>query len=332
MSGAVYELLQRHPHLLTPSTLIIGAEAELPGGFASQMKASGSRLLTWDQLTANSFRPLGDKVSLTVPQPADVAGAETVVLLWPKSKPLALNLIELIANQTTHCWVIGANDAGGKSIGKAVAALCDSAEKTDSARHCNLWHLSLKPATGFNWLKHARSFHFAGQDYLTLPGVFNHGSLDTGTSILLEHVPAPRHGRLLDLGCGSGVIGLSMKKEAPSLKVTLADIDAFALRSVQLNSTRLGLEAEIVSSDGLAGVTGRFDYIMTNPPFHQGKETNYSFARNLFAAARQHLTSDGQIWLIANRHLPYEDWAREYFADAQVMVQEQGFKLLCIQG
>ena len=332
MSGAVYELLLRHPQLAGPETLIIGAESSVPAGWLALLKNSGCRFLTWDLLTARAHQALGDKLSCGLPQVRDLAGAKSVILLWPKAKPLALTLVELIANHASECWIVGANDAGGKSIGKALETLAGSAEKTDSARHCSLWQVQLNKAEGFNWLKHARSFSFNSQSYLTLPGVFNHGALDTGTAVLLEHVPAPRHGRLLDLGCGSGVIGLSMKKEAPSLKVTLADIDYFATQSVQLNSARMGLEAEVLNSDGLKDISGRFDYIMTNPPFHQGKETNYSFARDLFSSARQHLTSDGQIWLIANRHLPYEDWALEYFAEARVMVQEKGFKLLCIQG
>lgn len=330
MSGAVYELLQRHPQLLSTNTLIIGAEADLPAGWLSLIRDSGCRLLTWDLLTAQAHQALNDKVTFAVPQSSDISDATCVILLWPKAKPLAQAMIELIANSQSECWVVGANDAGGKSIGKALPALTDSAEKTDSARHCSLWYLQLKAASGFNWLRHGKSFNHGGQSYLTLPGVFNHGSLDAGTAVLLEHVPAPRHGRLLDLGCGSGVIGLSMKQEQPALKVTLADIDAFAVRSAQLNSTRMNAAADILSSDGLNQIDGRFDFIFTNPPFHHGKETNYSFARNLFSAARQHLTSDGQIWLVANRHLPYEDWAREYFRDAQVMVQASGFKLLCI--
>jgi 16S rRNA (guanine1207-N2)-methyltransferase len=127
------------------------------------------------------------------------------------------------------------------------------------------------------------------------------------------------------------VIGLSFKKRNPSLEVVLADVDAFALRSAQLNSLRLALPAEILNSDGLASIEGRFDFIISNPPFHQGKNTDYQFARRLFIEAKQHLVKDGQLWLIANRHLGYEEWAQEAFDQVDVMVQEKGFKLICAQ-
>ena len=331
MSGEVCELLMRHPDLFDEHTLLIGVEAGQPAGWSDLITRSGTRILTWDWLTAQAWQTLAERCTFGVPQAAQLQDVRRVILLWSKSKPLSLALLELIAGSQPECWVAGANDAGGKSIGKACAALTASAEKTDSARHCSLWHLDLKPGGDFNWLKQARSFQFAGQAYLTLPGVFNHGTLDAGTALLLEHLPAPAHGRLLDLGCGSGVIGLSMKAREPALQVTLADVDAFAVRSSQLNSMRLNLEADIRPSDCLQNIDGRFDYIISNPPFHQGKETNYRFARQLFLQGRQHLTADGQIWIVANRHLPYEEWAREAFREADVMAQENGFKLICIR-
>ena len=331
MSGAVYELLLRHPHLFDEQTLVIGAGAELAAGWPDLLKNSGSQLLTWDLLTARAYQAAGAQCRFALPQPDDLARAGRVILLWPKAKALALALTGLIASRRTQCWIAGANDAGGKSVGKACQALASSTEKTDSARHCSLWQLTLNSSTGFNWLKQAASFPYDGQSYMTLPGVFSHGTLDQGTALLLEHVPAPAHGRLLDLGCGSGVIGLSMKAREPALDVTLADIDAFAIRSSQLNSARLNLPADILASDGLADISGSFDYIFSNPPFHLGKDTNYSFARNLFRQGRQHLTMGGQLWIVANRHLPYEEWAQEEFADVQILAQENGFKLLCIQ-
>ena len=106
-------------------------------------------------------------------------------------------------------------------------------------------------------------------------------------------------------------------------------VDAFALQSARLNSMRLQLPAEVLASDGLSQVEGEFDYIFTNPPFHQGKETDYQFARQMFSQAKQHLTQDGQLWLVANIHLSYEDWANEHFSNVEVMAQEKGFKLIC---
>lgn len=331
MSSNLYELLQRHPHLLNSNTLVLGAAAELPPTWQESVRTQGLQILSWDLQTCQSYAPLSaPQITHALPDSQHLTADKSIILLWPKAKPLALALLSKIAEQHSNCYVVGTNDAGGKSIHKAAHELIHSATKLDSARHCSLWQLELKPQASTNWLKLAKSFNYLNHAYLTLPGVFNHGALDTGTAVLLEYLPAPREGKLLDLGCGSGVIGLSMKAREPSLEVVLADVDALALQSTGLNAARLGLDVEIVASNGLNQIDGRFDYIVTNPPFHQGKDTNYSFAKTLFMQAKQHLSTDGQLWLVANRHLNYEDWAREHFASVQIMAQEQGFKLLCL--
>ena len=330
--SAVYDLLLRHIDLLTPKTTVLGSAKDFSGEWLSVVKKNELQINTWDWLTAQAYQGHIDNKLITFGLPTtDQLQDRTVILLWPKAKPFAQALIQLIATTAKRCYVVAANDAGGKSIGSACKEFSSSTTKLDSARHCSLWSIDLTPVTKFNWLAMGRSFKWDAADYLTLPGVFSHGSLDSGTSVLLEHLPAPAHGRLLDLGCGSGVIGLSLKKRSPSLEVVLTDVDAFALRSAQLNSMRLALPVEILHSDGLTAIDGRFDFIITNPPFHQGKNTDYQFAQNLFKQAKQHLVKDGQLWLIANRHLGYEEWAQEAFDHVEVMVQEKGFKLICAQ-
>ncbi|MBN57770.1 class I SAM-dependent methyltransferase [Thalassolituus sp.] len=327
----VYELLQRHPMLLTANTTIIGSEAHLPAGWAEHAAEHKVQVITADWLTAQAYQ--ADKetplVQFGVPDVAGLAG-RLVIVLWPKAKAAGQALVSMLSQQVDNCYVVAANDAGGKSIGNALKDFASESTKMDSARHCSLWNIRLNKSEGTaNWLRFASSFQAGELSFMTLPGVFGHGKLDKGTALLLEHVPAPAHGKLLDLGCGSGVIGLTMKSRSPALDITLTDVDAMALRSAELNSARLGLSAETIASDGLARVDGRFDYIFSNPPFHQGKRTDYEFALRLFRDAKRHMTRDGQLWIVANRHLAYEEWASEAFRSAEVMVQSNGFKLIC---
>ena len=326
-----YQALLRHPDLLGPDTCVLGAGDDFPGDWTALIRESGAQIHSWDWLTCEAYRRAGIEATFGLPQETALEG-KMVVLLWPKSKVLAQALLARLQGLAIRVVAVAANDAGGKSIGKAAADYTTSAVKTDTARHCAIWELMLKPATDdFNWLRLAKSFSYEERAFMTLPGVFSHGQLDTATSVLLEHIPAPAKGRILDLATGSGVIGLTYKIRNPDLDITLSDTDAFALRSCELNSVRLQAPAAILASDGLKQVEGKFDYILTNPPFHQGKDTDYRFAMELFRHAREHLVRDGQLWVVANRHLAYEEWAKEAFAQVEVMTQEQGFKLICLQ-
>lgn len=334
MNQAPYQLLCRHEDLHTANTLILTAESDFDPQWVSLARESGLRLHTWNwRCYQNAVNALGeDKVSFGVPENELPENTERVILVWPKSKVLAIALAELLARTPGHrylpeLWVVGSNDAGGKSINSALKEVADC-EKHDSARRCSLWSCLLKPAEqAFNWLKLAKPTQYKDQSFLSLPGVFSQGSLDVGTELLLQTLPLEKvKGRVLDLGCGCGVIGLTASNS--NCELTMADVDAMALRSAALNSARQGVEATIIPSDGLAEAKGRFNYIITNPPFHTGKETDYSVVETLFRQARDKLTQYGEVWLVANRHLPYEELAAGHFSEQEEMASAKGFKII----
>lgn len=327
MSSAPYELLKRHPQLLNHQTLTLTAEPRIPGDWLAASRLAGSRIHSWDWMTIQAAGL--DTAHFGVPDASILEDIEQVILIWPKSKPLGLALINMIIGSGRTCFAVAANDAGGKSIGKNCKDIA-SAVRLDSARHCTLWQLkppSEKTTADFNWIKQARAFQYADISLMTLPGVFSHGSLDIGTDVLLRHLPELK-GDLLDIGCGSGVIGITRKLAIPSLNLTMVDTDAFALRSTALNCTRLGIEARILPSDGFSAIKGRFDHIISNPPFHTGKETDYRFAELLLNDCASHLKRNGHLWLVANRHLPYEEQAMSHFGKVEVVCQEAGFKII----
>ncbi|GGY48303.1 ribosomal RNA small subunit methyltransferase C [Bacterioplanes sanyensis] len=328
--SAEQQLLLRHDSWQRQDALIVCGHQSVEPEFAAILREHNVPLLSWDLPTQQRFQQQHVDARHAIPDPSQLQ-AHTLILMWPKSKALATALLHCLAAMAVpaqQVFAVAANDAGGKSIGSCASKAGHSAEKIDSARRCSLWQLTLQPNADFNWLRHASSFSAEQQSFMALPGVFSFDRLDRGTAVLLEHLPAPEHGRVLDLGCGAGVIGLTFKRRSPGLELTLSDVDALALRSAELNSLRQQLPVRLQASDGLNAIQGRYDYIVCNPPFHQGKDTDYQFAQRLFADAPQHLTQDGQLWLIANRHLPYEEWAQQHFARVEVMVQSDGFKLL----
>ncbi|NLA33647.1 MAG: peptide chain release factor N(5)-glutamine methyltransferase [Tenericutes bacterium] len=80
-------------------------------------------------------------------------------------------------------------------------------------------------------------------------------------------------GELIDLGCGSGVIGLTIKKECPKINVTLLDISEDALKIARLNKQQLNVKANIIKGDMLDNITSKYDIIVSNPPYIRLNET-----------------------------------------------------------
>jgi 16S rRNA (guanine1207-N2)-methyltransferase len=169
----------------------------------------------------------------------------------------------------------------------------------------------------------------------TAPGVFSARKLDAGSELLLAslagfvgHKP-PR--RIVDLGCGAGVLGLSAATLWPEAEVLLVDADARAVRCATANAERLGLadRCRVAWWDAReAPLEGRFDLALSNPPFHhRGPEVDLGPALALFASLEGWLKPGGRALLVANRTLPYE---RPLTAIGQLEVVDtaRGYKLL----
>jgi 16S rRNA (guanine1207-N2)-methyltransferase len=137
-----------------------------------------------------------------------------------------------------------------------------------------------------------------GRDYefLTDSGVFSRGHVDYGSRLLVESLPAVS-GRMLDIGCGYGFIGLAVKLMNPAARVVLCDVNLRALALARENAARLSLDVEILESDGYAAVEGTFDAIVTNPPVRAGKRVYYPW----FDGAPERLNPGGALYVVLQR-------------------------------
>jgi 16S rRNA (guanine1207-N2)-methyltransferase len=162
-------------------------------------------------------------------------------------------------------------------------------------------------------------------------GVFARGALDDGTQMLIEAIELkPDDRSILDLGCGSGVIGLVLAKLAPWAQLDLVDSNLTAVALAQENAQRNGLErVNILASDGFQALQGkRYDVIAVNPPFHVGKHQTIGLARTFIATAVNALSNQGRLYLVANRFLPYEQAMRDAFGNVSEIAGDRRYKVL----
>ncbi|GBF05357.1 rRNA (guanine-N(2)-)-methyltransferase [Deinococcus aerius] len=161
-----------------------------------------------------------------------------------------------------------------------------------------------------------------------LPGVFSAARPDKATSILLGTLESLDLSgkRVLDLGCGTGLIGAWAARRGA--EVTLVDGDLQSVRSARATLAANGLTGEVLHSDVDAALGDRtFDAILTNPPFHVGRGVVLDVAREFIAAAGRRLNPGGTLSLVANEPLPYEA-AMGGIGPARELRREGGFKVL----
>ena len=168
--------------------------------------------------------------------------------------------------------------------------------------------------------------------FRTDAGVFSRGEVDTGTRVLLEALPERMNGEILDLGCGWGVIGISVAKTWPETRVTLADVNTRALELSRENAKRNRADVICAESDGLSAFSGKvFDAVITNPPIRAGKQVIYK----MFADAAEHLAPEGALYLVIRKQQGAESCIRylqTIYACVEKLDRSGGFWVLRASG
>ena len=99
---------------------------------------------------------------------------------------------------------------------------------------------------------------------------------------------------------------------------------ASARASLDLN----GVEGALLASDGASELEGRFDWIISNPPFHRGVDHDLDIAADFYRRAGTFLAENGRIRVVFNRHLPYEAWLREAFGRVERLSADRSFTVM----
>lgn len=177
----------------------------------------------------------------------------------------------------------------------------------------------------------------AGGRFLSRPGVFAWDRIDPASALLAEHFPADLGGHAADLGAGFGYLSVELLERCPGIRqLDVYEADRRALELARTNLDPMtaqrtpALVADYQWHDVSAGVgDARYDVIVTNPPFHtRGGIDRPDIGRSFIAVAARALKPGGQLWLVANRHLPYESVLDESFGSVRIVAQRDGFKVV----
>ncbi len=328
------EVILRQQHLLTGRVLIVNAQAD---GLSQQL-AQQCQIQHWTwhagDLAALQQHDLNVHFGVEM-QSLDV---DQVILFIPKSKTLLAYLLHHLASKLQagcECYVVGEKKGGIESAAKLLKAYGKTV-KLDSARHCQLWQLSLEKTVDAkpleDWvIRYEIEYDSQKRTICALPGVFSQKHLDIGTAVLLPFLAQVRGKRIADFGCGAGVISLCMALQRPNTLLYALDVDAFALASTELTLQANAIVADryqLCAITGIADAPHELDAIVSNPPFHQGIHTHYSATEDLCRESAQHLKSHGQLLIVANRFLQYEPIIQQHFRLMHSLCEQQGFKIL----
>ena len=133
---------------------------------------------------------------------------------------------------------------------------------------------------------------------LTDNGVFSKGGVDFGSSLMLKQIDPVGKKKILDVGCGYGVIGISLALTEPNAHVTMVDVNERAMNLSRQNASNNGATNVLVKeSFAYQNVDDMYDLIVTNPPIRAGKKVVHEILEGSF----EHLTDDGDLFVVIQK-------------------------------
>ena len=174
------------------------------------------------------------------------------------------------------------------------------------------------------------TFRFLDRLYIftTDNGVFSKTGVDYGSYVLLKAISKEElHGKILDMGCGYGTLGIITKSLFPSSEITMADINPRAVELTQLNCNLNQVECTVLVSDGYAEINGQYHFIITNPPIRTGKKVIYK----MFEDAYCHLLVGGSIYAVIRKQQGAESAKKKFaeiFGNCEVISKDRGYYIL----
>jgi 16S rRNA (guanine1207-N2)-methyltransferase len=170
-----------------------------------------------------------------------------------------------------------------------------------------------------------------GQDFkiYSAGGIFSVKELDNGSEILIKYADLTAlkaDSKVLDLGCGYGVVGLTLLKENPDLNMTFSDVNERALKVTRMSLKIYNLRGLTTKSDVFSNLPENYDLVLTNPPYAAGRVVCFSFITQSF----EHLNVGGSLQLVCRRRKGgdvLEAKMKEIFGNVEVIGQGGGFRL-----
>ena len=312
-----------------------------PGATLFLRARAGAALDSWRSrgiACEQSFKPWADALAASAQRVVHAQSGhfQCVLVLAPRQRTESRALLARAVSQAMSGGVVlacAANNEGARSMQDDLAQLAGPVQAL-SRRHCRVcWTAPLSGgmdrALLDEWLALDAPRRIAEGRFLSRPGLFAWDRIDAASALLAACLPSDLSGRCADLGAGFGVLSSEVLARCPGVTaIDLYEAEARALALARENLAGARVPVGFHWHDVSTGLPQAYDAIVSNPPFHQGRADEPTLGLGFITAAAAALRPGGRLWLVANRHLPYEAALSGGFAQVRTVREDAGFKVI----
>ncbi|MAN46275.1 MAG: class I SAM-dependent methyltransferase [Alphaproteobacteria bacterium] len=288
----------------------------------------------------NSFKPDHDALKaagfeMLPPETETFPATALTLILPPRQKDEARGLFARALRDAPEGGILLAclpNTLGAKTNEKILGEIAGDTDSLSKNKCRAFW--TVKDSTQIN---HALMDQWIALDspqemesgLWSRPGLFSWNRVDAGSEILADSIPEYIKGHGADFGAGQGFLAREVLSNCPNVEhMRLLEAEHRALACI--DKTMAGFENwDAKWADATKDAGERlYDFIVMNPPFHVGRADAASLGQDFIRAASRALKTGGQLWLVANRHLPYEQILGECFKGHEMLEDEGGYKII----
>lgn len=311
--------------------LVLNAE---PGAWLGQLPKDRvvcrtSQKPAYDALKAAGFNVLE-------PDTVDVPEAMLTIVVPPRQRDYARALYAravMAAPEGGYVLASLPNTLGGKTAEKTLAEIAGDAGSLSKHKCRAFWtvkHASLvNEALAQEWIEDDLPREIE-PGLWSRPGLFSWDRIDPGSELLADSVPEYTKGIGIDIGAGTGFLSREILTHCANVeRMDLIEADYRALFCQEQTMAPFGERCTMKWGDALKDMPrATYDFALMNPPFHTGRADNSALGKAFIRAASLTLKPSGTLWLVANRHLPYEAELSACFRSHEMLEDEDGYKII----
>ncbi|CAL4321600.1 16S rRNA (guanine(1207)-N(2))-methyltransferase RsmC [Buchnera aphidicola] len=264
-----------------------------------------------------------------LPKKSFILNCKILVFFWFKNKNesiFQLKYLLSILDTNSEIFVVGKNKLGINSIKKMFHNIIEWV-KIDYQKKCSLYYGKIKKKIIFQLKKYFHQHELFNFKIMTLPGIFGYKNIDFGSMTLIDTFNKKIKGEVLDIGSGSGILSIAMKKISQNLKITLVDNNSTALICSKYNLIKNKISGNVYYSNIFSNVKNKFNLIISNPPTHYNNGNNLNIIYKIIKESKKFLYKKGELRIVLHSNISCKKILNKTFGNYKILIKKKHFNV-----